>query len=299
MTDSPYNADGLQFAFDSTTLRDADKCLRYYQLRHLEGWEGRGINPHLFFGILYATSLEHYHKYLAAGDDHDTALRKIVRETLIATWLDGEPWESSHGSKTRDNLIRTIVWYTEHFKEDPTTVVKLADGKPAVELSARFEVDDGIVFCGHMDRLVEFGDKLYVMDQKTTGSTIAPYYFEQYANDSQMSMYTFLGKAVYHMPVRGVIIDAAQVAVGFTRYERAFTFRTEDQLEEWYVDMMKLIGRIHEAHKSGYFPMRRESCNNYGGCAFRSVCSRPASLRENFLKGDFQKREPWNPLRSR
>ena len=299
MTDSPYDENGLQFAFDQSTLGAGDTCLRYYELRYLDGWQSKKLNVHLLFGGCYATALEHFHKYVATGKSHNEALRKVVREALIATWIDGEPWVSDHSAKTRENLIRTIVWYTEQFRDDPTKIVKLSNGKPAVELSFVFEIDNGYLFCGHMDRLVEYGDKLYVMDQKTTGRTLSPGYYKQFENDLQFSMYSFAGKAVYDMPVKGVIIDAAQIAVGFTRFERGFSFRSEMQLDEWYGDMLKLIEDIREAHRNDYFPMRRASCNNYGGCEFRDVCSRPPEVREQFLKGDFEQTKRWNPLEKR
>ena len=66
----------------------------------------------------------------------------------------------------------------------------MSNGKPAVELSFRFELDFGpeygdaigngpeqgtqpYLLSGHLDRVVEFNDHLFVMDHKTTTTTRA------------------------------------------------------------------------------------------------------------------------------
>ena len=104
-------------------------------------------------------------------------------------------WQFDHPYKTRENLIRSVIWYLEEFKEDPAQTVILANGKPAVELSFRMELDWGptghlggqpYLLCGHIDRLVTLGEGTYVMDRKTTGSTPGSSYFDGFAPDNQM-----------------------------------------------------------------------------------------------------------------
>lgn len=296
---SPFK-DGLQYAFDSTSLKYIETCHRKYWYKMVQGWSKKHNSVHLLFGGWYATALEHYYKHRALGDTSNAALCKVVREALEATW-DPEtgPWISDHNTKTRENLIRTIVWYVDQFENEKIEVVRLADGRPAVEHSFTLPVDDGILFAGHIDRLVNYADDLYVMDQKTTGSTLTPYYWDQFTPDTQVSMYTFAGKAIYNLPVRGMIIDAAQIAVGFSRFDRGFAFRSEGQLNEWYDSTMAHIRAIHESTARNFFPMNTTSCGNYGGCEFRGICSKSPEVRERFLEGDFTKGEPWNPLKSR
>lgn len=207
----------------------------------------------------------------------------------------GEAWNSMHNLKTRETLIRSIVWYFDHFKDDPAPVHILADGKPAVEHSFAIPVDNGITFTGHIDRLVDYAGHPYVMDQKTSGSTIGPYFFHQFNPNVQMSMYTFAGQVSLGVPVKGVIIDAAQIAVGFTRFERNFTMRTEDQLEEWYDTSMYWIEQAQKAARENFFPMNTSSCGNYGGCEFRDICAKSPSVRKQFLEGNFVRNDPWDP----
>lgn len=303
MDNKSFDAHGCQYAWDATSLKLAEECPRKYYYQMIEGWQSASrSNVHLRFGSLYATALEHYYKHRALGLSSQEALEEVVLEALLDTWdrteenPEGSPWVSDHAAKTRENLIRTIIWYVDQFENEATEVVMLADGKPAVELSFSLEVDDGIVFCGHLDRLVTYAHDKYVMDQKTTGSTISNNYFDGYNPDIQFSMYTFAGQSVFHIPLRGVIIDAAQIAVGFSRFERGFTFRSASQLSEWYDEMLTLIETTQGYARENHFPMNRSSCGNYGGCPFRKVCSRDPAVRPNFLAADFVKGPSWDPL---
>lgn len=319
-----FNTTGVQVVWDSTSIGLAKTCLKKYQYKLIEGWSNPNLSVHLRFGQHYASALEHYYKHVALGMSEEDAVIEVVREALEDTWdnrlFEGEvsedegtpglastrsalrpvlntgaPWNSMHNIKTRETLVRSIVWYLDHFKDDPAPVHILADGKPAVEYSFAIPVDNGITFTGHLDRLVDYAGHPYVMDQKTSGSTIGPSFFDQFNPNVQMSMYTFAGQVALGVPVKGVIIDAAQIAVGFTRFERNFTMRTEDQLEEWYANAMYTIAEAQRATRENFFPMNEASCGNYGGCEFRHICSKSPRVREQFLSSNFVKNDPWDP----
>lgn len=291
--------DGVQYAWDSTSIKYAQKCLRYYKYKMIDNWEPRNSSVHLIFGGHYAKALEFFHKLRAKGFSVDNALHEIVKNVLEATWINGKPWDSGHDKKTRNTLIRSIIWYVDQFHDEEIKTVILPDGKAAVEYSFTLQIDNGLLLSGHIDRLCLHGGDYYVMDQKTTSTTINGRFFDAFNPDTQMSLYTFAGRAIYDLPVKGVIIDCAQIAVGFTRFDRGFTFRTDDQLDEWYDGILSDIERAQKATATNDFPVNPSSCGNYGGCEFRNICSKSPSSRENFLRADFVKRKPWNPLESR
>lgn len=300
MTRKSFDAQGLQFAWDSTSLKLYEECPYKYKLKMLDNWTPRqGKSVHLFFGQEYANALEHYHKHRTAGLPHDQAQRLIVKEALEHTWIDGKPWHSDHNTKTRETLIRSIVWYTEQFADDPCQTYILADGRPAVELSFTLPLDDTIILTGHLDRLVLYNEDLYVQDQKTSGSTINARWFDTWSPDVQMSLYTLAGQVIFHAPVKGVIVDAAQIAVGFTRFERGFIHRSAQDLVEFLESARYYIDQARANTLSGFFPRNTSACGNYGGCEFRHICTRSREVREQFLKGDFHKEWNWDPLEAR
>lgn len=301
--------DGVQFAWDATSLKTGMECAYKYKLRILEGWDYPTRNPHLFFGGLYAKALENYYKLVAAGSTSEEALLSIVHEALVESWFHlrkpetmervpgtGAAWVSDNNNKTRETLIRTIIWYVESFKDEEIQVKILSSGRPAVEHSFSVEIDYNNVWCGHLDRLVDFAGDPYVMDQKTTKNTLGPSYFKQFKPDVQMSGYTFAGKIMYQLPIKGVIIDAAQIAVGFSRFERGFTHRSDDELEEWYEDTLYWIELLQGFTRENHFPRNEASCF---GCAFRNACSVPRSMRDNYLKAQFIQGQPWDPIVNR
>ena len=307
-----FDGTGFQFAWDATSLSSFAKCPRYYYYKHLQGWQSNSQSVHLTFGGIYAAALEHYHKLLATGVTAEDATREVVLQALVSSWVydrdetgqpipgSGEPWQSLHNTKTRETLIRSIVWYLDHFAEDTTTTLHFADGRPAVELSFSMPFgDDDLLYCGHMDRVVEYGGDKFVMDQKTTGSTITEKYFSDFTPDIQMSGYSWAGAQMFNTPISGVIIDAAQIAVGFTRFERGFVHRPAALLEEWYDNSHRIINEARQAHTSGNYRMNPTACANYGGCEFRKVCSRHPDHRSNILAADFHRRDIWDPLKQR
>lgn len=300
MTELKSFKDGKQWAWDATSLGTAQTCPRKYYYQMVARIEPRQRSVHLIFGGIYASCLEHFYKYRALGDDHEAALFKTVRMALELSWDKEEqkPVYFDDTKKTRPNLIRTIIWYIEHFgkeQEDGLTTYHLADGKPAVELSFSIELSDDIVYCGHLDRVVEMAGDKYVMDQKTTGGAVSSYYFRQFDYSLQMTGYAFAGKAILHTPIKGVIIDAAQIASNYTQFERGITMRKADQIEDWYQTVLTTIGQVWQYADADYYPMNYSSCGNYGGCPFIVLCTNSKFVRENYIKSDFV-HKTWDPI---
>lgn len=316
LPDSPFlEGTKVQYAWDSTSLGYLKRCPRLYYYQMIQGWQPKEDNVHLRFGIEYHEALHRY-EILRAGDfKHEAAMHEVVKELLLRT----ADWDSDNPYKNRKTLTRTVIWYLEKFQRDVTKVVVLDTGKIACELSFRFSLDWGpksgyvlgedhpsddahlvpgisYMLCGHLDRVVTFNDELFVMDRKTTKTTPEGYYFDNFDPENQMSLYTLAGQVLFDTGIRGVIIDAAQVAIGFSRFERGFTYRNPDQIDEWVNDLHFWFQLAEEYAKAGYWPMNDTACGMYGGCKFRKICSKSPQVREKFLAGDFERVEPWNPL---
>jgi hypothetical protein len=279
----------------------------------------------------YHAALEQFDRLMAdENHDREAAIRVVVRGLMerVADWTP-DPATKAGRYKNRETLVALVVDYLDHFDPDPAETYIKSDGTPAVELSFRFELDwgprageckDGLepgdvgypgpsyesqpyLLCGHLDRVVSFNDQLLVMDRKTTTTTLSGYYFNQYEPNNQMTLYTLAGKIIMGAPIRGVIIDAAQILLEKPNaFARGFTYRTEDQLEEWLADLRVLLENAERYAENDYWPMNDSSCDKFGGCRYRDICSKSPSVRERFLAADFEKLEPdqrWNPLKSR
>lgn len=317
----------IQYAWDSTSLGYLKTCPRLYQYIMIDGWGTRDESIHLRFGIEYHTALQDYAISRANGVNHEDAIHDTIR-ALHDRVHDWNPDRDSRAGKykNRETITGLVIDYLDHFANDPAETFILDDGSPAVELSFRFELDWGprvpehrpdishaidrwvegsqpYLLSGHLDRVVNLNDDLYVMDRKTSISTLSGYYFDQWTPSNQMTLYTLAGKIMLNSPIKGVIIDAAQVLLEKPNaFARGFAHRTEDQLTEWVNDLRYWLREAEDFATAGYWPMNDTACHKFGGCQFREVCSRSPQVREQYLRADFDKLEPeerWNPLRSR
>jgi hypothetical protein len=297
---------GLQLAWDSTSYGALDKCARYYQHSIVEG---RGFaygteNPHLKWGLIFHSATELYDRERALGKDHDAALVSAMRHAIIETWDFAlkRPWVSDEPTKTRNTLLRSIVWYCDKFQDDPLKTVILDNGKPAVELSFRFdpEIETGtgesILICGHIDRAVEFNSENAITDKKTTKAELNDNFFKQFNPDSQISIYSIAGIVVMGIEVNYFIIDGIQVQVNGTRFRRQIISISSDQLEEWLHDFKIKIRQAEDYARENYWPMNRKACGfGQNQCTFRPVCSSDPSIRQTLLDAMFIRRT-WDPL---
>lgn len=296
----------MQLALDSTSLGAYKTCPRYYQYAIIEGWQSKELSPHLTFGLLLHAAREGYEKALVAGLGHDDAIDQVLDFLLKATWDKelGRPWLSNHKIKNRKTLIQTTIWYLDSkAKDDPLETVILANGKPAVELSFRFDTGikvggEAIIACGHLDRLAKLNDHVYVPDIKTSSSEVNAKWLSQFSPHNQFSLYTVAGRVAFGFEVEGVIVDGIQVGVGFARFQRHFVGRDEATLSEYMGTFADVVEEMAKSAERQHWRMNDKSCDHFGRCTFRQICAKSPASREPLLKLQFAKRV-WDPLQVR
>lgn len=325
---SPFLAGtNIQYAWDSTSLGDLKICPRKYQYTMIEGWQAKGDNIHLRFGGEFHEAIQDYEIAKAEGASHEDAIRTAVQH-LLARIRD---WEVDVGTKAgnyknKTTLLQLCIDYFDHYADDPATTFILDNGRPAVELSFKFDLDWGpkasfindlhesleeqgkvygqpYILCGHLDRVVDFSGDLFVLDHKTTTTTPSDYFFKGFNPSNQMTLYTLAGKVVLNAPIKGIIVEAAQICLEQpNKFIRKPTHRTQDQLDEWVENLHYWFAVAESYANAGYWPMNDTACTMYGGCKFINVCSKSPQVREIYLKSDFIKlpeSERWNPLKPR
>lgn len=298
----------MQLGLDSTSLREFATCPRRYWYSTIRGLVPRAASVHLQFGIWMHQAREWYEHSRAGGADHNGALDATLDRLLHETWDHrlGRPWLSDHPSKNRKTLIQTAVWYLDASERDRETfrTVVMANGKPATELSFRFDsgietaLGEHIIFCGHLDRIVEFGGQRYVADLKTTSSEPNAIWAREFTPGTQFSMYTLAGKVAFGEQLAGVIVDGVQVGVGFARFRRHLVPRTDQQLGEWFRGMEALVGEMERAAEQGFWRQNDTACKMYGGCPYQSLCAMSPGSRGAWESQGFTTRM-WDPLQAR
>jgi hypothetical protein len=318
----------VQTVIDHTSMKAFKTCPRYYFYRIVEGWVSKEESPHLVFGQHFHTGREVYEKSKAKGNGHELALRDAIKSVMKATWNYklNRPWWSGHNEKNRFNLIRSLVWYLDDYgRNDPLQTIILRNGKPAVEQSFKFVAynplngdiltskitGEQIMIAGHFDRVAMQGDYPYVCDAKTTKNQLNEKFWAQFDPDNQVSLYTYAGrcglmnvddpgwetKSLLPMQheIQGVIIDGIEVKVSFSRFDRREILRDNYQLEEWFRDFQYNVNLMGQMAEANYWPQNDSACGNYGGCPYRSVCSKTPGARKQQLEA-FYTHEIWDPM---
>lgn len=301
----------LQLAWDSVSRGALKTCPTYYKYTIIDGYITKLENIHFVFGIGFHAALELYDRKRAEGLTHKQSLYEAVRYIIEYTWdfSRKRPWLSDEPTKNRETLIRSVIWYLFQFENDPLETMILKNGKPAVEQSFHFRAyitsctNEDYLLTGHLDRVVNWNNKPWIVDRKTTKNSLlrsedAEKFFAKFSPDDQMSGYYFGGQVIFDQPIGGIIIDASQTGATFTRFQRGFTRRTPSQLNEWHEDLRYLFREAETYAKDNHYPKREKSCNMYGGCPFRLVCSESPEMRQELLD-KFYTRRVWDPLKTR
>jgi len=297
----------MQLAIDSTSLGEFKTCPTKYFYSIVLGLAPRETSPHLTFGLFIHAGREHYEHSRSAGFAHEESLDRTLQWLLEATWNKelGRPLILDHPTKNRRTLVQTLVWYLDALAQnDPLETVQLANGKPAVELSFRFDsglrTRDGetILFCGHLDRLAKMNGVAYVPDIKTASSEPNANWARQFSPSNQFSLYDLAASVAFAYPIQGLMVDGIQVGVTFARFARHFVPRTIAQREEWLADATLYIEQMEQCALRESWPMNDKACTMYGGCPFQSICSKSPASRAAWLEKDFVLRK-WDPLQIR
>lgn len=317
--DSPFiPGTNIQFAWDSVSLSAMLTCPQQYKYRIIDGLVPKtpSYAIALIFGILFHKGLEYYHQARMVGD-HDEALHQAVKCLLAnpATATlpsdddidemkektdeddDGITLRNSK-IRTRYHLFRSVVWYLEHYKDDPLKT--LVGNSPMVELSFRIPLpigiaDVGMILCGHIDRVVEFNGFNYVTDYKTTKS-LTRQYFDMFDLSHQMTGYSTAGKIILDQPVKGIFIDGVALQVGQVKFARHLTHRTAGQERE-YFDLLDYVGQQAIRHaRTGNYPLNTAGCYF---CEFKNICKQAPEYRQAYIRQNYHSLPGWNPLENR
>jgi hypothetical protein len=290
---------GLQTKVNSSGLGTYKTCPRKYYYEYVRGLRTRAPMWDADFGTLLHKASEIYDKTRLEPQGHQGALENALCEILIMTWdaKAKRPFQFDHPIKNRTSLIRTIIWYLDHYgANESLELIVLPDGTPALEL--QFEFDSGyvaptgerIMFCGRLDKVVRatFDGHAYIKDIKTTKYELSAHYFAQFAPDTQMSLYPIAGKVCFDFDVAGVIVDGVQIGVGFSRFKRAKIEKPDEVLEEWLVDSHFWLAQMSRSAIEDHWPQNDKACGLYGGCDFRSVCAMRPKARETWLMAGWE-----------
>lgn len=212
---------------------------------------------------------------------------------------DKRVWAPVDKVKNRVTAVRTVVWFTEEFKDWQLRIVSLGTS-PLIEHHWQTPITPKIVACGTVDAVFQLGDSdtILVADYKTTRQSLGKNYFDQFDPHTQVEFYNMFRDAIsagLGFKVEGVAIIAMSLTQGGVKFGVNIFRQSEQRMEEAKVEFAYNLAMVDWNNKVHFWPRNTAHCFR---CPFRPVCSAEPSARETILRENYIQAK-WNPMTRR
>lgn len=308
---------------NSSSLDIIQNCMRKAQLSLFERWKPEFESPALTFGSAIHAAMEVF--YCGAVEErivpdledlermvfgHDPCGNSLCERAFAAFLGKAEVLKSlPDGDKRHPTNGAWILHnYFKKFKDDPYVCYRDEQG-PFVERKFSLVVyeDESLI-------IELFGTIDFVFQHTTTGQLVPgdhktsssmtfgeSNYFDREKPNHQYTGYSLAANRIFGIDTQDFMVSIIEVkqkpktARGSPpSFPRQITSRTEEDYAEFIETLVDAVTRYLVSVDTGVWPLGPVgSCNSYGSCQFRAVCSAPKSLRQNILTSKF-KREKSN-----
>lgn len=284
--------------FDSSMVASYKSCATLFNLTYLQQWKSKEPSVHLHAGGAFARGIEiarrsFYEEGLSPEDSVAAGLKALI--AFYGTFQC--PADSA---KSLERMCGALEFYFSHYPLDESTPpIILPGGRKAIEFSFAHPLPinhpitgNPLLYVGRMDAILNWSGGAWITDEKTT-TQLGASWSRQWDLRAQFSGYA------WGCQQSGIHIDGALVrgvSILKTKYDtqEVPTYRPEWQVERWYEELLEWIEEAIRDWKRWKFKHNLDhTCAEYGGCAFRQICTVKGS--ESFLETYFQRRM-WNPL---
>jgi hypothetical protein len=272
----------------SSSLELLASCPYKYKLIVLFGWSSNhGKSIHLDAGGVLASAFEATRTAYYLGNEMED---KAIAAGLLVLLKSNLPMD---GKKSLPSCIDSFLGYWKKWPLSDSRPVQV-NGKNGIEFSfSRALTDEGDIFFGRADALLQTSVGSYITDEKSCSSVGADW-GEQWKLRAQFIGYAWATATLpVELKIKGVNIRGLRILPQSTTGHKSTTsgplypeaiipIAWKDLQEEW---LRRTLHLIEVAKNRRFYKALGEPCNAYGGCQFKAVCySRfpEAILRENF-----------------
>jgi len=254
---------------------------------------------HLHAGAAYASALKELrHAYYTDKVDLDTAIR---RGFVALTKAYGSYDPPLDAAKSWLNMVHSFLAYVRYYPLDTDLYVPHEiGGKKCIEFSFAIPLPilhpitkQPLIFAGRADMIATDGTSLMLVDDKTTGQMGATWP-EQWQMRGQFPGYLWAAQQ-YGFHCHGVLVRGVSIQKTQTKHLQVPVHFAQWQIDRWYEDLIQRTQHYIWCHENNFWPVDGEfnnKCADYGGCAFRLLCTSPdpESWTSKFIV------HRWNPL---
>lgn len=290
-------------------LRLLRACKRLYKHAYIDLRRSRSVATPLALGKCWDDALQIWHH-------EPTAEMKLLKSAPVLSQIV-DPIQ-------RAKLEAMLVGYTAKWSDAPVNVLATQvqfivpilnpeTGEPHPEYQ----------YMGILDGVAQLGDRLFVLESKTTSEDItpgSPYWQHVGSLDTQVSMYMLGAKQAGH-EVEGVIYDVARKpelrpkkdetpteylhrcafdiqARPDWYFQRQEIVRLESEATAYAQDLWDYACDLAIAERTGRWPRNPDNCRKYGRpCDYLPVCASEASIDDPVLYRTTERKDH-DPARS-
>lgn len=287
-------------AIDSSMLAAYADCPTRFHYSYIDNWKlkGSGKSIHLHAGGCYAKGLEIARSaYYNDGISPGGALVQGL-EGMRAAWGDYEVPKDT--PKTLDRMLGALEFYFDNYPLD-TDAARIANlaGRNAIEFSFAIPIPvlhpttgNPIILCGRCDAIAEYAKGLYAMDEKTT-SSLGASWGKQWDLRGQFTGYAWAMRELGLKPA-GSIVRGISILKTMYGAAEAIVPQPDWKITRWYKEALGRIEAMKRDYAAGEWTFNLgESCNHYGGCAFKQPCMSPTP---HVWLNTYYEKEEWLPL---
>lgn len=254
-----------------SALEELLTCERKFQLNRLLARDRESsVNPNFAFGHAFEAGCV---SYILHGNED-----QAIWETFMAYQCDGEiPFSVKKTALTAVNTVKAAFSRLDNLLED--WEVATFQGKPAVQLSFRINIDETFYYVGYIDLVLhnKYTDMYAVWDAKTTGLNLTDL-TPLYQNSAQLIGYSIVldgivGKEYTEYAVQYFVgqigaTDGFKPAIVPLIFEKTL----KDRLN-FFITLGMDIERLKLMQQTAIYPQRGASCLRFNKpCFYFTTC---------------------------
>ena len=305
---------------DSTLIKTYRACQKKYDYFQNHRYVKKSRSTAPSFGIAMHEGIAQFRLQRKKLIPYPSAI-EIGQAALQQSYQKHMPAESQSEVMTDDrcslnNAIRLYhgfcqhyesIGYKYHYVEIPFALYLGKIKIPNLDIDDTWSgwIEKDVIYVGIIDAIIESNGITYVNDLKSTAMNITENYLNGYQMDQGLIGYTIAARELLGIDTHHALIHAfwvqkeAKTKAGKPLDEYYHTkplYFDDEQLAEWTSNTLLTVTEIEQHKLSNQWAMDyAASCNLYGGCDYRGVCSLPPSSRQQRLEMDFR-RAIWTPL---
>ena len=285
---------------DSTLIAAFRSCPQKFYRSYIEHWKPNAKSVHLVAGGAFAAGIEDARDYFYVQGKSAAEAEAAGLASLIKHYGDFEcPADSA---KSLERMIGALEFYFHNYPlgNDGAEPITLANGKRGIEFSfaeplpiAHPVTGDPILYTGRSDMVAtRHATGVWNYDEKTT-SALGATWGRAWELRSQFTGYNW---ALVKQGIKPAGTIVRGVSILKTKYDtmEVATHRSQYEIDLWEKQTVRDVARMIECWREGYWDYNIDnSCTEYGGCTFQSVCKSPNP--DEWLPAQWVQRV-WDPL---